>query len=75
MPLKRVAPGVFVPAPTQQPTYSRTPPIFQRRGRPAPFGDASTVGVTISPWLIAAVAAVWLLPKLVESYSRGKRKE
>jgi hypothetical protein len=39
-----------------------------------PFGDDSTVGITISPWLIAAVAVVWLLPKLVEAHARGKKE-
>ena len=34
-----------------------------------------TVGVTLSPWLIAAVALVWLAPKLLGTVLQHSRKK
>ena len=43
------------------------------------YGDATggdpTVGVTISPWVIGLVAAVWLLPKLFHTYRTTRHEK
>lgn len=40
-----------------------------------PDDDDPTVGVTISPWVIALVAAVYVVPKLFHTYRTTRREE